>query len=271
MTRGAGRGGAGLAVLACLCVAGLGIGGPSAGHAASGSGGDAAAAITCTAAAVATPLPIVAKALRVGRKLKILMIRGSAMSNRELASGRYAGAIETMLESAFKGVDVEVMHRGVSGELVEAAGHRIRNEVALSGPALVLWQVGTGDGLARVPVDQFRAALSDTVQWLRRNGVDVVLVGLHYSRALRGDTHYQSIRKAVLAVATEQKVLRIGRYEAAETVEKMRGPAADAGRLSQQMQDAGYDCVAVNLVQGITAVAFPPPVSAPPPRRQPPR
>ena len=64
--------------------------------------------------------------------------------------------LEQILERTIKGLDVEIINRGFSGELAEAAGKRIKIEVALNHPDIVLWQVGTNDAFAQVPVESFQ-------------------------------------------------------------------------------------------------------------------
>ena len=65
--------------------------------------------------------------------------------------------LEQILERTINGVDVEIINRGFSGELAEAAGKRIEIEVALNHPDIVLWQVGTNDAFAQVPVEELPA------------------------------------------------------------------------------------------------------------------
>ena len=69
------------------------------------------------------------------------------------AHGSHTDQIEHILEHAIKGLDVVMINRGVSGELAAQAAPRIKNRVALDEPDLVLWQVGTNDALAYVPLD----------------------------------------------------------------------------------------------------------------------
>ena len=72
-----------------------------------------------------------------------------------------------MLESALKGIDVVMINRGVSGELAANAATRMKNEVALEQPDLVLWQVGTNDALAYVGADEFAQIVKDQIDWLK--------------------------------------------------------------------------------------------------------
>ena len=59
----------------------------------------------------------------------------------------YPSQLEAILETALKGVDIQIVNRGVSGEVAEIAAERIPSEVAINKPDLVLWQLGTNDAL----------------------------------------------------------------------------------------------------------------------------
>ena len=196
-------------------------------------------------------LPNTARALKERKKIKILAIGGTSASLRGPVSGGHYAVVERLLETTFKGLDVEIVHRGVSGELAADASERIKTEVALVEADLVLWQVGTADALARVPVAQFREAVSQTVVWLKEHNIDVILIGLRYARNMARDDHYRLIRSAIQEIAKEQNVLRIGRYEAEETLEGIRN--AQGSAFSTIEADAGYACTAEYLARAIAA------------------
>src|SRR5690606_22493197 len=202
-----------------------------------------------------TPLPNVLKALRERQKIKILAIGASPVVRRDAAAGDYYDLVEQLLEQTFKGLQVEVVHRGVSGELARDAGARIKMEVALVEPDLVLWQLGTADALARLSIDDFEESVRKTLVWLREHNVDVALIGLHYVKSLTKDAHYQAIRRALKKVATEEGVMRVGRYEAMETLARLRGeqgtPADRSG-----MTEAAYECSAEYLARAIAIGLF---------------
>ena len=60
------------------------------------------------------------------------------------------------------------------------------------------------------------------VGFLKEHKIDVILVGLRYVRSMASDLHYQAIRAAIDDIAKKQMVLRIGRYDAEETLAKLR-------------------------------------------------
>jgi lysophospholipase L1-like esterase len=207
------------------------------------------------AASGESPLPNSAAALQKRKRVRILAIGSS--STAVLGLGRNGSPLlERILERTVKGLDVEIINRGFSGELADAAGDRIRLEVALTTPDIVLWQVGTNDALAQVPVDSFEQSVGDTVRWLKEHHVDVILVGSHYAKRLAKDPHYQAIRVALRRVAIAENVLRIGRYEAMEVLARTE---ANPDRPAQEdfgLTEAGYNCMAQYIARTITVGLF---------------
>jgi lysophospholipase L1-like esterase len=200
-------------------------------------------------------LPNSATALQQRKRVKILAIGSS--STAVLGLGRNGSPLlERILERTIKGLDVEIINRGFSGELAEAAGERIRLEVALNEPDIVLWQVGTNDALAQVPVDSFEHSIAETVRWLKEHNVDVILVGLHYAKRLAKDTHYQAIRTSLRRVAIAENVLRIGRYEAMEVLARTTASTDRPVLEDFGLTEAGYNCMAQYIARTITVGLF---------------
>jgi len=199
-------------------------------------------------------LPNVAKALKERKKITILAMGTGSIIPRGVA-GTHFDVVERLLEGAYKGVDVEIVHRGVSGELAADAAERIRMEVALAQADLALWQLGMADAMARLPVEAFKDTLDATITWLHEHNVDVILVGMRYSKGLAGDTFYQSVRRAIAEVGARRKVIRIGRYSAEETLAKIR--QAEGVELTEvEATDASYACMAEYLARAIAAGLF---------------
>jgi acyl-CoA thioesterase I len=199
----------------------------------------------------ASPLPNIASALKNRKKINILAIGSTSASLRGPVSGDRFAAVERFLE---------IMHRGVSGELAVHAAERISTEAALTRADVVLWQVGTADALAQIPVDDFKAAVTQTISWLKNHNIDVILVGMRYTLSMTKDPHYQAIRTAILEIAKEQSVLRVGLYEAEETLEKIRQKQGVV--LSDiEATDSDYTCVAESLARAIAVGLFARPAS----------
>jgi acyl-CoA thioesterase I len=202
------------------------------------------------------PLPHTLAALRDRKVIKILTIGASASPGADPAGGGYQDIIEDVLERTIPGLDVQIIDRGISGELARDAAERLKTEVALTEPDLVLWQVGTNDALAQIPVEDFTDTVTEAIRWLKERNIDIVLVGLHYLRNMRNDPHYQAIRATLTRITDAERILRIGRYEAMEVIEKVR-QKEPAGRPSVfSLTEDGYSCMAEYVVRAITSAIF---------------
>ena len=221
-----------------------------------------------TATASDSPLPNVAEALAKHKKIKILAIGASASAGRGALHGGYTGEARQILRQAIKGLNVVMINRGVSGELASPAAMRIKNEVALIEPDLVLWQVGTNDALAYVPIDELQATVVETLTWLKEHKIDTVLVGLQYIDRMEQDEHYRKVRDMLRDVATKENVLIVRRYEAQRLLSQAAGSGGGLFPDEFQRTEAGYTCLAQYMARAITLGIFGPgglgPRNAPP-------
>src|SRR3954466_7855887 len=111
--------------------------------------------------ATPAPLPQVAAALRSERRVRVMAIGSSSTVGVGASSPAkaYPTQLEAILEKTFKTLDVIVTNRGVSGELATATAERLKGDIPLDQPDLVLWQVGTNDALAKVPAEEVKATV----------------------------------------------------------------------------------------------------------------
>jgi lysophospholipase L1-like esterase len=204
-----------------------------------------------------SPVPNVAKALRERKTLRILAIGAASSSGRHgQHNGGYTAQIEQILEQAMKGLNVVIINRGVSGELAADAERRIKIEVALNDPDLVLWQVGTNDALSYIPIDDLRNTLTETIQWLKEHNVDVVLAGLQFVNRMTQDEHYREVRNLIRSVAAKENVMVVRRPEA---MKLLSNAASSGGGLFPEefaQTEAGYSCLAEYVSRAITLGAF---------------
>ena len=149
-----------------------------------------------------------------------------------------------------------MINRGVSGELAANAAVRMKNEVALEEPDLVLWQVGTNDALAYVPADDFAATVKDQVAWLKAHKVDVVLVGLQFAPQMLRDAHYVEIRDTLRSCAARGERHRrpLLRGDADPEPRRRRRPMPVADEFERN--EAGYNCLAQYVARAITLGVF---------------
>jgi lysophospholipase L1-like esterase len=207
-------------------------------------------------------LPGVAAALASRRTVRILAI-GAAPGRIGRRGGTYTASIERMLQNALKVTGIEIINRGVSGELAADAAARMRNEVALEEPDLVLWQVGTNDALAYVPADDFAATVKEQVEWLKAHKVDVVLVGLQFAPQMLRDAHYVDIRETLRRVAAEEKVIVVRFSEAMRILGQPGGEQSMPPAEEFERTEAGYNCLAQYVARAITLGVFAKGIRAP--------
>jgi acyl-CoA thioesterase-1 len=203
-----------------------------------------------------SPLPNVAAALAAQSKTLRILTMGAAPGRVGAHGGGYTELIETMLENALKGIDIIMINRGVSGELAAAAALRMKNEVALDEPDLVLWQVGTNDALAYVDVDEFAAVVKEQIDWLKAHKVDVVLVGLQFAPQMLRDAHYIEIREALRKVAAQENVIVVRFFEAMQIIEQAAREGALPVADEFERSEAGYNCLAQYVARAITLGVF---------------
>lgn len=208
-----------------------------------------------TVAIAGSQLPRVATALKERKTIRILTIGGPAAAIGGRSPGGPYGLIEKFLETSFKGLDVEIIDRGVSGELAADAAERMRTEVGLNDADLVLWQLGTADAMAGVAPDDVGRVIAETVTWLKEHNVDLILIGLRYAAQLAGDPQYQAMRRVIREMAAELGIMRLGRYETEETLARIRGEKGQ--ELSEvEASDAAYVCMAEYLSRAIASGLF---------------
>jgi acyl-CoA thioesterase I len=200
-------------------------------------------------------LPHVAAALQQRKQIKILAI-GASARRRHGRGGGHTEEIRQILQQAIKGLDVIMINRGVSGELSAQAAPRIKNEVALTEPDLVLWQVGTNDALAYVPLDELRDTIVDTLRWLKEHNVDVVLVGLQYVDLMEQDQHYRAVRELLRKIAADEKVMIVRRYEAQRLLQQAQKSGGGLMPDEFERNEAGYVCLAQYMARAITLGIF---------------
>ena len=211
--------------------------------------------ITAPAHEGRTALRQMRRALKENRVVKVLAVGSSSTSGVGASSpyATYPVRLEADLEGLFKGVDVNVVARGVPGEVGLGACTRMKREVADIRPDLVVWQVGTNDAMARADVGEFKLNLSRTLQWLAKNHIDVVLIDPQYVERLAADTHYVQMIKAIEDVAREERVLLVHRFSAMADLAKQRGESAILASDRFHLNDLGYRCMAEYAAGAIVA------------------
>lgn len=208
--------------------------------------------------AMPAALPNMTEALEKKQPIKVLAIGSSSTVGVGASHPQrnYPNQLGEILKKSFAGVDLKIMNKGVSGEVAAATAERLRSLMAHHGkPRLILWQVGTNDALARVPVESFSETVRTTVRWLKSHNIDVVLVGLQYTPNVVKDEHYHAIRAALRTVADEEQVLHVRRFAAMEFLTRVKGSALLA-QDELHLNDLGYRCMAEHIAHAMVLSRF---------------
>jgi acyl-CoA thioesterase I len=198
-------------------------------------------------------LRALSRAVRAKRHVKVLAIGSSSTVGVGASSptATYIARLETSLEGLLRGMEVDVVGRGMSGEVAQGAADRMRQEVEETKPDLVVWQVGTNDALRHVSIDRFKGCLKTTLAWLNDNKIDVVLIDPQYGVVLTTDEHYEKVVTAVAEVAREQRVLLVDRFEAMRELQRERGDRFYLAADNLHLNDRGHRCMAEQLTRAI--------------------
>jgi lysophospholipase L1-like esterase len=193
--------------------------------------------------------PQFAKAIREEGRVRIVAIGSSSTEGIGASSPatNYPSQLRDMLEQALPAEAVEVVNLGIGGETATRTVARLREEIPRLGPDLVVWQVGTNDGISGVPPAQYEATLRDALHFLKGGESDVLLVGMQWSRKLAANPNYVAIRDATARVAREEGVTLVSRYEAMRQLGEASGREDFTGPDHLHMNDKGYHCLAEQI------------------------
>lgn len=208
--------------------------------------------------AAPAPLPVTVARLQAGKTLRILAMGNAAVNHPDRKQGRGSESSQfaSLLGKVLRGVQIEVVNRGVSGEVVATSSQRLINEAAMMRPDLVLWQLGTSDAVLRVPVDQFIDTVRATVRKLRDNNIDVVLVGLQYTPQFARDERYFAMRNALNKLATEEQLVHVRRYHAMEFIARTKANVSVRPDAEFSVEELGPQCMAEHVAQALIANIF---------------
>lgn len=198
-------------------------------------------------------LPRTTGALRLGQPLTILAIGSSSTAGAGATSDRmtYPSLLGHELRRRYPGSEIQVIKAGVGGELLEAMLYRLKRLVVEHEPALVIFQTGTNDALARIDLDQFGAQLEHAFDWLHARGIDVMAMDLQYYPAISHEAAYAVYVDRIRQVARRERVPVFRRYD---IMRYWSTKPESSGMLSADnfhLSDRGYGCIAELLAETI--------------------
>ncbi len=192
------------------------------------------------------------------KKLRILAIGSSSTWGVGASSLKrnYPSRLEAIFSNVWKGVDLEIINRGVGGEIAAQTAARLLDEINLAQPDMILWQVGTNDALTNVPLEEFETTVRSTIAEVRKRNIDIVMVGLQYTPKYARHEHYFKIRKLMDTIASSENLLYVRRYRAMEFIANTKANLSMMASDNFHLNDLGYQCMAEHVAQAVVANLF---------------
>lgn len=193
--------------------------------------------------------PNFSKAIRDEGRVRIVAIGSSSTEGigASTPAANYPSQLRDMLQTALPVEAVEVVNLGIGGEKAAQTALRLREEIPRLGPDLVVWQVGTNDGIGGVTPARYEATLRESLRFLKGGEADVLLVGMQWSRKLAANPNYIAIRDVTARVAREEGVTLVSRFEAMRQLSDVTGREDFIGPDNLHMNDRGYRCLAEQI------------------------
>lgn len=207
------------------------------------------------AAALSAPLPHVTDAVAQGARLRIVAIGSSSTAGAGASAPErsYPARLAHHLKTLFPRLPVEVLNKGVNGETTAQMLARFSDDVFALAPDLVIWQAGANTVLRDGNYEGVDREVRDGVEMLREAGIDVILMDTQYAPAVLARPRHDEMTARLQRIAAEERIGLFRRFALMRWLVETRhaGMADLIGPDGIHHTDAGYDCVARALAQGI--------------------
>lgn len=169
----------------------------------------------------------------------------------------YPPQLQRVLRWRYPGAEVEVINRGIAGEIVTRNLARLNRDVLALRPDLVIWQVGTNDAIYLGNATAVMTQVRRGIRRIRDSGAGLVLVSAQPlpNKELNGPL--LEIRNALLDLARTEGVPVLDRYKLLEWWEGSKSlyPDEIIGPDALHMTDLSYECFARRIADEVPALA----------------
>lgn len=208
----------------------------------------------------APPLPAVASAVSTGQ-LNIFAtgsasVLGAGVSNESAA---WPVRLEAQLRARRPGLDIRVEVRGGRGLTARDQWQLIEEALRRGRVDLVIWQAGATEAVRGMPAEELGAILAEGLARLQARGVDVIVMGLQYSRILRMNVDVEPVRETLRLQAAAHGAALFRRFNImhawieAGTVDPERAPRERRAEAVDRLNDCLAQALAVFLRNGSLA------------------
>ena len=174
--------------------------------------------------------------------------QGTGASSQE---NSYPLQLQAILRRNLKHAHINVDNMGVPGEIAAETAVRILTELASDPPGFLIWQTGVNDGVNDVAVTRFETSMRSTIDAARRTGVELLIVGQHYTSRLADNPHYNAIGRAMERIAREKGVALVDRFAAMRAIVTARGKEDMLADDNFHLNDYGYRCMAEQIGKSV--------------------
>jgi acyl-CoA thioesterase-1 len=201
-----------LSVAAALALAAAALVQPAAAQSQPPAGAAPLPAAICTVPSefvnMPTPLRHARAAFKAGKPIRIVALGTSSTAGTGAATraDAYPAKLQAELSRLLPGAKIVVINQGVGGQSTRQMVDRIEDDVVALEPTLVIWQTGTVDTVNNIDVEEFGHSLSQGIDILRKEDIDVVLMNMQYSRRMELLLNYEPYNDMMGAVAAQSDV-----------------------------------------------------------------
>jgi hypothetical protein len=161
-----------------------------------------------------TPLPATAAGMSTGR-LSILAVGSASVTGPGTSSpaAAWPARLEALLRQGHPDLQLRFVVQGARGSTAADQWRQIE-EAMRAGPLdLVIWQAGTTEALRGLPIDAMAETIGEGLDRLDARGIDVVMMGIQFSRFLRANADVNPYRDALRVLAGAGHAGFFSRYD----------------------------------------------------------
>jgi lysophospholipase L1-like esterase len=201
------------------------------------------------------PLPSLTHAVTATSGIHIIALGSSSTAGSGASSqlASYPARLDAELDRRFPRKDFIVTNYGTGGQLARDMLTRIREDVLLQRPALVIWQTGVNDAVQDVGVEAFQETLETGIRELKAARIDIVLVDMQFYPRSERVAVYGDYLKAMRLVAQGQNIPLFGRFAIMKHLVKSGQYTTDQLLAPDNfhLNDLSYGCLADLLADAI--------------------
>jgi lysophospholipase L1-like esterase len=157
------------------------------------------------------------------------------------------------LSRIFPDETIQVLNKGVGGEVAADMVQRFDKDVFSERPDLVIWQVGSNGILKELAVPEYGLVVRDGINRLKAAGIDVLLMDLQLAPRILAHPHVAEMQRTLSMIAAEEGIPVFHRWATMEhwvssgqlTFKKM------LSKDGLHMNDLSYACIGRLLAESI--------------------